>query len=248
MAKKTEASPAPRSTDLDGWRLAIKDGRYRNFRLEEVVAAIQDLGLGTDSSVLNPLATHLSDALLKILRKYVYHDHPNKGEDIIWRTYEKIVGAVLSPESADGKGLREAFSSRVKYRLKDAIKDETREARVPTSSRMTSSLLASDTESQVVPPRPQSETSLFDPTASIDEWMDVAHILEHKIAHDQKRLAFRLYMDRVPFRSTKEASISSALGISEKTAREWVKEVREILSSAPEVLEILKSKMTKVMP
>jgi hypothetical protein len=50
-------------------------------------------------------------------------------------------------------------------------------------------------------------------------------------------------MDGVPFKSKKSASIADALGISEKTAREWVKEVQGLLSSLPAAQELLKSKM-----
>jgi hypothetical protein len=41
-----KASPGPRSTDLEAWRLAINEGRLPDFRLESLVAAIQDLGPG----------------------------------------------------------------------------------------------------------------------------------------------------------------------------------------------------------
>jgi hypothetical protein len=70
--------PPPGSTDLDGWRQAIDDGRLSTFRLEALVAALQDLGLTTDSKVRNALAKHLSDATLKMLQKRVGLNHANE--------------------------------------------------------------------------------------------------------------------------------------------------------------------------
>jgi len=54
----TEEEPPPKPTDLDGWRRAIADGSYRAFRMEAVVAAIQDLGPNADEAVINSLALH----------------------------------------------------------------------------------------------------------------------------------------------------------------------------------------------
>jgi len=43
--------PPPKSTDLEGWRTAIRVGRLPAFRFEEIVAAFQDLGVGADKRV-----------------------------------------------------------------------------------------------------------------------------------------------------------------------------------------------------
>src|ERR1019366_5335163 len=43
---------APPSTDLAGWRRAVGNGCFRAFRMESVVAAIQDLGPTTDKTVM----------------------------------------------------------------------------------------------------------------------------------------------------------------------------------------------------
>jgi hypothetical protein len=72
------------------------------------------------------------------------------------------------------------------------------------------------------------------------EAIDVERILE-QVLDPPKRLAFRFFMDGIPYKSKKSASISDALGISEKTARDWVKEVQDLLSSVPEAQELLKS-------
>src|SRR5205823_262938 len=107
--------------DLEAWRQAVGDGRYKSYRLEAVVGAIQDLGPCSDKAVVNPLAEHLSDAVLRILRGLVGVNHPNRGYDLIDRTHGRVIDAVLQPDSADGKALRVAFGPRVTFRLKDAL-------------------------------------------------------------------------------------------------------------------------------
>lgn len=248
MAKKTEASRAPRSTDLEGWRLAIIEARLPDFRLESLVAAMQDLGPGADAEVLRELAKHLSDALMGIIYKYVSPGRGNLGIEFIEDTHSEIFTAILQPESADGKAMRDAFAPRVRFRIKDAIRDEARHARIRTDLKMAAPPSAKDAESDDAPPQPQLELLPVDPSDWLEEWFTIKHLLEQTVADDRKRLAFHLHMEGVPYNSTKEPSMSSALGISDKTARQWVKEVRELLSTVPEVQEILKSRMTRVTP
>jgi len=90
----TDEDP-PDSKDLEAWRQAIGDGRFKNYRLEAIVAAIQDLGPRSDKAVVNSLAKHLSDAVLRILRGLVGMNHPNQGYEIIERTHGHIIDAVL---------------------------------------------------------------------------------------------------------------------------------------------------------
>jgi hypothetical protein len=72
--------------------------------------------------------------------------------------------------------------------------------------------------------------SLMDGVRDLDEMLDVETVLAN-ILDDRKRLAFRLYMDEIPFKSKRSISIASALGISEKTARDWIEEIQEILKT-----------------
>ena len=245
MAAKTGAEPPPKATDVDGWREAVKNGSYRHFRLEDVVAAIQDLGPCADKDVLNPLAKHLSDALLYILRRHISIHHRNRGDDIIERAHGQIIDAILRPESADGKALRTAFVPRVRFRIKDALAAEARAARAGSGVQDGDSETAA---AGIAESSPNDRTPAYrDPTETIAESIDVEMILE-QVPDDRKRLAFRLYMDDVPFKSMKSDSISAALGVSEKTAREWVREVQALLSSAAEVRELLKPKQMRGNP
>ena len=241
MCKTNDEDTLPDSTDLDGWRRAISEGRHTGYRLEAIVAAIQDLGPCTDKAVLNPLAKHLSDALLHILRKYVSVNHPNRGLDIIEKTHGQIIDALLQPTSTDGKALRVAFVPRVKFRLKDALVSAASAAQNRESLEVEfkaghATRRGPDGERHAV--SKQHETS-----RSLDEELDVETILE-TVTDYRKRLAFRLSMEKVPFKSKKSASpsIAEVLDISERTARKWVKEVQELLSSAPAAQELLQLK------
>ena len=66
---------------------------------------------------------------------------------------------------------------------------------------------------------------------NVDEQINVEGILDC-VGDPRKRMAFHLFMDGVPYKSKKKSveSIAQALGISERTAREWVKEVRQLLA------------------
>jgi hypothetical protein len=238
MSNATDEDLPPGSTDLDGWRQAVNDGRYKLYRLEAIVAAIQDLGPCTDKSVLNPLAKHLSDALLRILRQHVSVNHPNRGLDLIERTHGQIIEAVLRPTSADGRALRIAFTPRVLFRLKDALAAEASAARNRESYEAE---LQTGRATQLGPNGTPCEVPRKGEGARAhDERMDVEAILD-QVPDDRKRLAFRLFMDEVPFKSKKSASIADALGISERTAREWVEELQGFLSSLPAAQDLLRS-------
>ena len=55
--------------------------------------------------------------------------------------------------------------------------------------------------------------ALLDGVRATDQQIDTDRFLAENIKDDQKRLAFRLYMDDVPFKSKKHHSIAKALGI-----------------------------------
>lgn len=243
MGLKTGEDPSPRSDDLEGWRRAVEDGRFRGFRMEEIVAAIQDLGPGTDKRVLNPLALHLSDVLLRLLRRRVDNGYPNQGRDIIERVHGQLVEAVFTPGSPDGKGLRSAFASRIEFRIKDALVAEKRAARDLREPAGHDRLLDTSGDGELPRPDAGAAESYHDPSSEIAENMDVENVLR-RVADAQKRLAFRLHMDGVPYKSTKTPSIATAMGIDEKTAREWIKEVKALLSTTPEVQDLIESRRT----
>jgi DNA-directed RNA polymerase specialized sigma24 family protein len=132
------AGDPPPSTDLEGWREAIAEGRLRKFRLEAIAAAFQDLG-ERDQRVRQDLIRHLSNAIIGMARNGVDLKKPNGGKDIIWDVHEAIVTALLDPSTADGKQLRKGFGGIVKYRVKDALARSDHDQIVPAPKSSASS-------------------------------------------------------------------------------------------------------------
>jgi len=214
----TAGEDAPPSTDLAGWRRAVGNGRISAFSMESIVAAIQDLGPTTDKAVMNPLVFHVSDTITRMLRGMIGRNHRNEGEDMITRAQAKLVAAMFSPNSADGKGLRIAFKFRVAKRAADAIRAESK------IEKRESEVDAQDDA------KDEPAATAIDPWQEVNEQMDVERVLA-LVTDDQKRLAFRLQMEDVPMESTQKASIVKALGVSRKTAEKWIEEVRALLAA-----------------
>jgi RNA polymerase sigma factor (sigma-70 family) len=213
MRPHTEEEPPPRSTDLEGWRRVISEGRLSTVAMEAVVAAIQDLGPNADKQVINPLVLHTSETILRILRGHVGTNHRNRGEDIVEEAHGHLVEAIFRRDSADGKGLREAFVPRIRFRAADAIRADKemrrRECSVEHIDQVSDAKHANDTSVQ----------------QELDEKLYVDQVLSH-VTDERKRLAFRLHMDGIPLDSKRTDSIAKALGVSSKTAGQWIEEVQ----------------------
>ena len=208
MKRPKEFEPHPESNDLDGWRLAVKEKRHVRFRLEAIVGAIQDLGVDSDIEMINTLADFLSEKILGILRGMTCWSYPNEGEDIIHDAHHKLMIAILSPKTADGKAMREAFIPRLRFRHADAIRNHKRGDEVKD-----------DAETG----RGVEECKSREP--SISEQAYVEQVLS-RILDDRKRLAFRLYMENVPVKSKRTMSISETLGVSDTTIDTWIEEIQ----------------------
>lgn len=277
----------PASTDIDGWRRAIADGLLARFRLEALVAALQDLGPAADANVKRALVGRLNDGMMRMLRSFVGMNHPNQGRDIIDRVH--LFEAILRPKSADGRALRAGFANIVSYRVKDAIATEYRHSRIltesgvedaeeddsdaelpagnasPPSTRGADNAASQDRQpsadalslddtsdlgeqcdpgevadgEDVQGRNSNRDLTLLDGVRDLDEQLDVVRILG-RVRDHRKRLALYLYMQGVPFGSTKGNSIAKALGVSAKTVTQWVEEVRAQLESDQEVQDLRK--------
>jgi len=207
-------------TNIDRWRRFISEGALDSVPMEEIVAAVQDLGPYADPRVLNPLMLHITDALTRLLRKRVWRSHPNEGNDIIERAHETIIGAVLQPQSADGKGLRECFEARVALRLKDAIRAERQNARRHPSA-------DEDGDSRPLP----TPDAGYGSHVVMEEHAHVEALIA-MIDDHRKRLAWRLHMEGVPIESKKvKGTIAQATGVSGRQVQDWLDEVKEFLKS-----------------
>jgi RNA polymerase sigma factor (sigma-70 family) len=227
--KNNTGDEPPAPTDLDGWRSAIADERLAGFRMEAVIAAIQDLGPRCDPLVLNPLILHVSDVITKILRRSVGHNFRNQGEDIITEVHGKLVSAMHDPTSKDGDGLREAFVFRVEKRAIDEIRRERKREARETAGQIEDDKL----------PAPESQQT--DPRQELQESIDVKRILG-RIPDERKRRVFELHMDRIPLQSKRGQSIAHEVGVSAKTAGQWIDEILEQLKSDPEAQRLLNAR------
>jgi hypothetical protein len=294
MAKTSGGKPPP-STDLEGWRQAIANGRLTTFRLEHIAAAFQDLG-PADRRVYDALTRHLSGAIMGMLLKRVDQNRPNWGKDIVDEVHDEIFAALLQPNSADGKALSVAFGPRVLFRMKTAIANALRDQVSPVPKPMrrhkaddveesldevedavdeatkvlgggetnkeTSESAETDKagkmekedtsppifavdeaeDDEIGPGKREYDPTLLDGVRELDETIDVERVLS-AIPDYKKQLAFRLYMDDVPFKSDRGNSIAKACGVSEKTARKWIKEIEAELQQNKEAQELLKIKV-----
>jgi DNA-directed RNA polymerase specialized sigma24 family protein len=130
MKNDDEESP-PASSDLEGWRRAVARGQLGKFREEALLCVVQDLGPDADAAVLNPIAARLSEIIVKMARRYVGTNKPNRGDDIIRRVHQSIWNSLLDPKSDDGQTMRDGLGGIVKFRCLDAIALENKHSRVP---------------------------------------------------------------------------------------------------------------------
>ncbi|NQE65500.1 sigma-70 family RNA polymerase sigma factor [Caulobacter sp. RHG1] len=203
-----EEGPDP--GDIAGWRQVVDRQELSKIPGHRLVMAAQKIGSSGGRRTINALMSEISDRIMRILRKRIGRNHRNEGWDMIEEAHGKLIDAVLLPKSADGTAMRTAFVATIRFRAADAIRREE---------------LHSDRYVHVEEQQPSAggQKELSSPT---EEQAHVESVLK-RIADPRRRLAFRLHMDGVPRNSIKVESIASALGVSAKTAEEWVKETEE---------------------
>jgi RNA polymerase sigma factor (sigma-70 family) len=217
-AKTTEEPPSP--SDLEGWRSVVAGNRLALLRPEHIVAAIQRIGPNGDQRLLAALITHVSDELLRRIKRLVGKNHRNVGEDIIWRAHHQLIVAVLKRDSKDGQALCKTFKTCVEFRVADAIRAERKYAHRNQPFK-TQPGVTDDGEAVVETIEPPEEGS--EQTAEIQQ-------LLNRIPDPRKREAFRLHMDGCPLGpGIGTTSIAEQLGISAKTAGEWIAETKALL-------------------
>jgi RNA polymerase sigma factor (sigma-70 family) len=217
-AQTSEEPPSP--SDLEGWRTAAAGNRIRLFRPEDIVAAIQHIGPNGDQRVLSALITHVSDELMRIIRRRVGKNHRNEGEDIVLRAQHQLIVAILKPGSKDGQALCKTFRTCVEFRVADAIRAERKYAHrnQPFKTQPGVTDHGEDMVETIEPPEEGSEQAA-----------EVQRLL-NRIPDPRKREAFRLHMDGCPLGpGIGTTSIAEQLGISAKTAGEWIAETKALL-------------------
>lgn len=217
-AKTLEEPPSP--SDLEGWKRAANDGRLKCFRPEDIVAMIQHIGPNGDQRLLTPLITYISDEILRRIRRMVGKSHRNEGEDIVLRAHHQLIVAILKPGSKDGQALCKTFRTCVEFRTADAIRAERKYAHrnQPFKTQPGVTDHGEDMIETIEPPEEGSEQAA-----------EVQRLL-NRIPDPRKREAFRLHMDGCPLSAgIGTTSIAEQLGISAKTAGEWIAETKALL-------------------
>jgi hypothetical protein len=273
MKEESEGSP-PASSDHEGWRGAVTRVQLGSFRPEALLCAVQDLGPDADPKVLNPIAKHLSEIIMKMARGYIGTNKPNKGEDIILQVHGGIWTSLLDKDSEDGRTMRSGLGGIVKFRCLDAIALANKHSRIPLEPKLRAVKKNEDPDTVptdlgkvrevshlVVTHDPPAEDGFHgddaisagprsgpDP-ALLDAMRQLDEHLdvERVLSHitdDRKRLAFRLFMEDVPNGSKRTLSIAQAVGISPKWAEVWIAEMIELLQDTAEFKELTNKKVS----
>jgi len=218
-AEKTDEPPSP--ADRQGWRNLVAAARLAGLPPEAIVAAIHHIGPNGDQRLLTALVGHISDVMLRYLRRRVGKNHPNEGLDIIERAHGQLLVALFKPDSVDGKRMRTDFWPLMKMRTIDAIRVERRHAGRYEP-------YATTEEGETIEPPDRLPGNYAEEAAAVEEALK-------KIIDPRKQRAFRLFMEGCPLAPGKgTTSIAQELGISAKTAGAWIAEVQALLKKTGE--------------
>lgn len=216
MKTKTDQEEAPPPHDVDGWRSASAGTeRLKRLRMEDIIRAAQSPKLKADRQIFNALMGYISAFLQRTLRKRISRGWKNGGQDLIDAVHDQLIDAVLRPASADGKELGQRFWAVLKTRTLDAIRTERTQ-----QGRYTSTEVAFGDE---------SGHEAADTHESLDQKIDLERALE-RVPDLRKAYAYRLHLEGVPLKTKKgTTSICQTLGVSDKTASQWIDEVETII-------------------
>lgn len=214
----SEIEGAPPPDDLKGWSVVISTpGALDRLKREDVIRAARHRAVRSDRRVLNALMEFLNRIFLKDASARVGTGWQNRGQEIAEGVHHHLIKAVLDPNSADGKQMEKRYWPVVKTRTIDAVRQERKKlATIPDTITLDDAegTIANTQESELAELRAGLETIL---RTEPDE---------------RKRLAIRLHLQGVPYKKGKgTTSISEVLGISDKTASEWVAEMLALIKS-----------------
>ncbi len=213
MSQKDEP---PQPDDEDGWRRVVAEGRLKALPEAKVVEAIQTLMLDRehDQRLIEDLVHPISERMHRTIRGGVSRSRfADEGRQIVEDTHAAMLEALLSPDSADGKGLRTRFFGTLRNRTTDVVRKALLEMkRYPSMD-----------QPGVLPDTTPS------PFTDCEQEAHVRLILD-KIRGDDKRKAFELHMEGLPYGGEKGDSIAARLGVSVDTATAWVKDAKAQLA------------------
>lgn len=202
----------PGPADATAWAALIASGRISVCPPGCVVAALRALLTHPDQRLVDGLASHLSDVILRRLRRIIGRHHANEGEDAIIEAHDALMAAICDPTSADGAEAIANFDARVRFRGVDAVRVDMRYHRRHP-------LFTLDDDGEPMMPGTT--------TAASSIAVEHALIL---ISDPRKRLAFRLSMEGMRV-GRGDPCVASVLGVDPKTAAKWIAEARTTLAA-----------------
>ncbi|MGD9786046.1 MAG: hypothetical protein AB7E80_15670 [Hyphomicrobiaceae bacterium] len=208
----SEIQGAPPPDDLKGWSDVIAaSGQLERLNREDVIRAVRHRAVQADKRVFSTLMAFLNRIFLKDVGSRVNSGWQNSGKEITERVHHHLITAVLDPNSADGKQMETRYWSVVKTRTIDAVREERKKLATTPDS-----ISIDDAEGAI---------AATDATELAELRADLERILR-LVPDERKRLAVRLHLQGVPLKPGKgTTSISGVLGVSDKTAGQWVAEM-----------------------
>jgi DNA-directed RNA polymerase specialized sigma24 family protein len=209
---------APPPEDLKGWSAVIATpGALERLKREDVIKAARHRAIQSDRRVFNALMEFLNRIFLKDASGRVKSGWQNAGQEIAERVHHHLIKAVLDPNSADGKQMERRYWAVLKNRTIDAVRKERKKLETTPDT-----VTLDDAEGIIANTR---DSELAEMRADLERILLT-------VPDERKRLAIRLHLQGVPYKKGKgTTSICEVLGISDKTAGEWVAEMLVLIKS-----------------
>lgn len=209
---------APPPDDLKGWSAVIgTPGALDRLKREDVIKSARNRAVQSDRRVFNALMEFLNRIFLKDAVNRVGSGWQNKGQEIAEHVHHHLIKSVLDPNSADGKQMETRYWAVLTTRTIDAVRKERKKLAITPDT-----IPLEDVESVI------GDTD----TAELAEMRADLEKILRLVPDERKCMAIRLHLQGVPLKRGKgTTSISEVLGISDKTAGQWVAEMLVLIKS-----------------
>ncbi len=200
----------------EAWRQVLAAGLLASILPEEIFVACLELDRDTEPDLVGELMGDLAERATRFLRRRVSPGHPNRGDDIILGTVEKLQDALLVPGHSDVTGYSSGFYAKLAVRLADQIRKSRRRA----------------TREIVIEIDEDGDEIQFPDLTGLspDKAVEMGELLHDVDAKKRQALAlyacgYRAYSDDPDI-----VTVGSLLGVSRKTAETWVREMKQLVS------------------
>ena len=183
----------------------VDDEDLGSRRPEDLVAACR--ASGADPNFVGKALDHLSSRATRFLTARIDRNLPDGGRGAIEAVVDGMLIAILDPDAADGVGFAVAFHAKLRQRLVDQVRKLRLEASRTEEPQPADGGDGEAEAADHVSLSPEESLILGDMLAALPE---------------NQRKAFLLDRAGFPMSSGNEESISSMLGVTPKTAKDWI--------------------------